>query len=94
MGEKSESRLMYSLDGKEYQEISHPTIDNSDIEFINTDIDDFGLNSSTMSGSFSIKLSKKQSRRIAELLTPREFTNNWLKRHGLPMRRKYHGRRK
>lgn len=21
-------------------------------------------------------------------------TNNWLKRHGLPMRRKYHGRRK
>jgi hypothetical protein len=89
MGEKSETKLMYSIDGKEFREIGEPVTISHDIG--NSDIDDFGLNSTTMIGSFTIKLSKKQTRRLREILTPRESTNNWLRRHGLPMIRR--GRR-
>ena len=86
MGEKSDAKLMYSIDGKDFQEIGEPVTISHDIS--DSDIDDFGLHSSTMSASFSIKISKQQSRQLVEILIPREFKNNWRKRHGLPMIRR------
>lgn len=53
-----------------------------------SDTDDFGLHSSSMTGKATIILSKKQIRRLTAVLTPREFTNNWRRMHGLPMRRR------
>jgi cell division inhibitor SulA len=88
MGEKSDAKLMYSIDGKEFRELGEIPEVTISHDIPNGDIDDFGLHSSTMSASLTIKLSKKQSRRLMEALFPREFTNNWLRRHGLPMRRK------
>jgi hypothetical protein len=87
MGEKSDAKLMYSIDGKEFREIGDPVNISHDIGGL--DIDDFGLHSSTMSASFTINLSKKQSRRLVEILIPRQFKNNWRKRHGLPMVRRH-----
>jgi hypothetical protein len=86
MGEKSDAKLMYSMDGEHFTEISElPEINSVAAE---NDIDDFGLHD-LKGGSMTVKLTNRQVvRKLMAILTPREFTNGWRRRHGLPMIRK------
>jgi len=110
MPTKSESKLMFSIDGSEFREIKPPTLevtnlyDEPDIinKFceaelraeqaisINYNIPNKGLFFLAIMGIEPIAENIYQYRYILQKISP----NNWLRRHGLPMRRKYHGRRK
>jgi hypothetical protein len=76
------------INGEFKEIINIPTLDSDELEVSNRDIDDFGLHGSSIERTCTIKLSKKQSRRMFELLVPNCMKNNYRKRHGIPMRRK------
>jgi hypothetical protein len=91
MGEKSDVKLVYSIDGKELREIS-------EIPDLVTLADDLEVDVDRLIqpsyGSFEFNISSLALMRIfmdeATLIRYCQTikSNDWLKRHGLPMRRR------
>ena len=92
MGEKSDAKLMYSIDGKEFMEVSEITdLATSSEEADITKVEWFrhpqeltftcDINPLQLLGIFLDEPTLK--------MYARTLTNNWRRRHGLPMRRKH-----
>ncbi|MBE6061868.1 MAG: hypothetical protein E7215_17155 [Clostridium sulfidigenes] len=87
MGEKSDAKLIYSLDGKGWTQLQPVNAQpNPPEQLETTPLNDYV--SHVFGGDLTIRISRKQSRRLMEIIIPREFKNNWRKLHGIPMRRK------
>ena len=91
MGEKSEAKLMYSIDGKEFRELSEMP----DLVTLAKDLEvDVERLIRPCYGSFECNISQLDLMRIfmdeVTLIRYCQATksNNWLRRHGLPMRRR------
>ncbi len=95
MGEKSDAKLMYSIDGKEFRElIEIPSLSDT-VEQADIPIDmDWFRHPQEMTMSFTSKISQFTLWSIfmdkATLIKYCQSiqSNNWLRRHGLPMRRR------
>jgi len=86
---KSDSQLMYSLDGKVFHELSEiPTLASGGI--INNQSEVFGSlgDSPELIGTFKIKPNKNCKRFIRQIQSIFHDSNNYRKRHGIPIRRK------
>lgn len=92
MGEKDENtKLMYSIDGKEFKEISE--IPNLATAAEETDCENIEWLRHPQELTFACDINPLQLLGIfldepTLKMYARTLTNNWLRRHGLPMRRK------